>query len=149
MIDATDSTHITELMLPRGTIRQFGCCDFCNRGRLNTAGDNLLFPYKEVTKLNGRGTASVACDACLNAIAEKSPLHKELRSSVSPKAEKAHKSYTKPESETIIRLDDKIRVHEIDTKVAAGRGDYIEAARLDALNAGLRQAKAILKQVLA
>lgn len=47
-----------------------GACSFCDKGRINSKGTNLVYPYSEVTSVSssGNGLSARFCDDCLETL---------------------------------------------------------------------------------
>ncbi|WP_210499526.1 hypothetical protein [Vibrio crassostreae] len=75
----TDHQHknVADTVLTRMKVVDAGSCSFCDRGEITRSGNNLIYPYTHVTKIDGVGIRVQACDTCLGVISEFSKVLKE------------------------------------------------------------------------
>lgn len=50
----------------RGHYRSLGSCNFCDRAKLTAGGYDLVYPYKQVYHILGKGIGVRICDHCLD-----------------------------------------------------------------------------------
>jgi len=59
------------VIVTRDNLRD-GACNFCNKGELSPNGIiGLVYPYKEITRIEGRSVEVRICDDCLDELKEK------------------------------------------------------------------------------
>jgi hypothetical protein len=54
--------------ITKGTVRNLGSCNFCDRGKYAGNRVGLIYPYTHVYKMQGRGISVNACFDCLKSI---------------------------------------------------------------------------------
>ncbi len=52
-----------------GTVKTYGSCNFCNRGKQKESGEGLTFPYEKVIAVHSKKNGSQFvrfCEKCFN-----------------------------------------------------------------------------------
>jgi hypothetical protein len=59
------------VIMGKGNINEVGSCNFCNEGKLNKNGTNLIYPYNKVYLIRGNSIDIRICEKCLKMLKEK------------------------------------------------------------------------------